>query len=78
MVAISVPAFLPICLSIGTIYSVNRLKEQRLFCINPARISVSGRVSCMVFDKTGTLTEDDLEIFGFNGCERRGNLIFLS
>ena len=31
----------------------------------------------MVFDKTGTLTEDNLEIYGFNSCEERGDLIYL-
>lgn len=38
---------------------------------------MSGRIKVMVFDKTGTLTEDDLEIYGYNGCEKRGNNVYL-
>jgi P-type E1-E2 ATPase len=41
------------------------LKKNQIFCINPSRIAISGRINIMVFDKTGTLTEDDLEVYGF-------------
>ena len=77
VLSVTVPSFLPIVLSITTIYSITRLKKEKIFCIAPARISVSGRVKIMVFDKTGTLTEDNLEIYGFNSCEERGDLIYL-
>ena len=59
LIAIAVPAYLPIAISIGTLYSLKRLRKAKIFCIAPQRVSVSGRVAIMVFDKTGTLTEDD-------------------
>lgn len=58
VIAVSIPTLLPIVISITTIYSISRLKKEKIFCIAPARICVSGRVKIMVFDKTGTLTED--------------------
>ena len=48
---------------------MQRLSSEKIFCVQPPRISVSGRVNIMVFDKTGTLTEDNLDIHGFNTCE---------
>jgi len=52
-------------MTIGTIYSIFRLKEKKIFCISPPRVNVSGRINMMVFDKTGTLTENDLEVHGY-------------
>lgn len=60
LITITVPPALPAAMTVGTIISLNRLKRKKIYCISPARINVSGRVSIMVFDKTGTLTEEGL------------------
>ena len=40
---------------------------KNIFCINPQRINIAGRIQTFVFDKTGTLTEDGLTIYGLVG-----------
>jgi P-type E1-E2 ATPase len=60
LITITVPPALPAAMTVGTVFSINRLKKSRIFCISPPRVNVAGRVQLMVFDKTGTLTEDGL------------------
>ena len=57
LITIAVPPILPSVMTIGTAYSISRLKKDRIFCTSPPRVNVAGRVSIMVFDKTGTLTK---------------------
>ena len=61
----AVPPSLPACLSIGITYSLSRLSDKGIFCIQRDRINKAGTVNILVFDKTGTLTEDHLDIKGF-------------
>ena len=61
----AVPPSLPACLSIGITYSLSRLNDKGIFCIQRDRINKAGSVNILVFDKTGTLTEDHLDINGF-------------
>jgi cation-transporting ATPase 13A2 len=56
-------------MTVGTGFSLWRLKKKGIFCISPPRINISGRVTTMVLDKTGTLTEDGLQVFGFRACQ---------
>ncbi|KAF4650789.1 hypothetical protein FOL47_000846 [Perkinsus chesapeaki] len=35
-----------------------------IFCLQPERIPVAGKISVMVFDKTGTITKDGMELVG--------------
>jgi cation-transporting P-type ATPase 13A2 len=60
LVTTAVPPILPLCMTVGTLYAIERLKENKIHCISPPRVNVAGRVNIMVFDKTGTLTEDGL------------------
>lgn len=60
LVTIAVPPTLPAAMTIGTSFSLMRLRKKGIFCISPPRVNVSGRVNVMVLDKTGTLTEDGL------------------
>eukprot|EP00736_Rhodelphis_marinus_P001278 Rmarinus@m.10742 len=62
LLTIAVPPALPAAMMIGTTFAINRLKKQRIYCISPPRVNVSGLVSIMCFDKTGTLTEDGLTL----------------
>ena len=61
----AVPPSLPACLSIGITYSLSRLSDKGIFCIQRDRINKAGSVNILVFDKTGTLTEDHLDISGY-------------
>jgi cation-transporting ATPase 13A2 len=65
LVTIAVPPTLPAAMTIGTTFSIWRLRKKGIFCISPPRVNVSGRVNVMVLDKTGTLTEDGLQVYGF-------------
>ncbi|EDO16420.1 hypothetical protein Kpol_1030p30 [Vanderwaltozyma polyspora DSM 70294] len=64
IITIVVPPALPATLTIGTSFSLSRLKEKGIFCISPTRVNVAGKVDAMCFDKTGTLTEDELDVLG--------------
>lgn len=65
LVTIAVPPTLPAAMTIGTSFSLWRLRKLGIYCISPPRVNVSGRVNVMVLDKTGTLTEDGLQVYGF-------------
>ena len=69
----TVPPSLPACLSIGISYSLSRLKDRGIFCIQRDRVNKAGSVNILVFDKTGTLTEDHLDINGFVSVRMNNN-----
>ena len=72
----AVPPSLPACLSIGITYSLSRLNDKGVFCIQRDRINKAGSVNILVFDKTGTLTEDHLDINGFVSIRMNKNKEF--
>jgi len=49
---------------VGVGFAIARLKFKNIFCINPNRVNIAGRIQTFVFDKTGTLTEDGLTVYG--------------
>lgn len=53
VVTIIVPPALPAAMTVGTVYAQSRLKKQKIFCISPPRINVSGKIKMMCFDKVG-------------------------
>ncbi|KAI9207403.1 uncharacterized protein BJ171DRAFT_421112 [Polychytrium aggregatum] len=65
LITIAVPPSLPLVLTIGTGFSLARLKKQKIHCINPERINCAGRIDLMCWDKTGTLTTSSLR---WKGC----------
>ncbi|XP_015762020.1 PREDICTED: probable cation-transporting ATPase 13A3 [Acropora digitifera] len=64
IITVAVPPALPAAMSVGTVYALQRLKKQQIYCINPSRINVCGKLKLFCFDKTGTLTEDGLDFLG--------------
>lgn len=76
IITIVVPPALPATLTIGTSFSLNRLKKKGIFCISPTRVNVGGKVDLMCFDKTGTLTEDGLDVLGVQISEPNGHNSF--
>ena len=64
IITIVVPPVLPLVLTIGTSFSINRLKKLNISCISLPAVTSAGRVSVVVFDKTGTITEDWMSLKG--------------
>lgn len=40
------------------------MQSRGIFCLNPKRIAISGKIRLFLFDKTGTLTRDGLDFLG--------------
>ncbi|KAK2962385.1 ion-transporting P-type ATPase [Blattamonas nauphoetae] len=72
IITVAVPPALPAAMSIGLTFSQRRLKKKKIFCIDPQRINVCGKIRVMCFDKTGTLTEEGLDVKGVQGVRKRG------
>eukprot|EP00842_Homolaphlyctis_polyrhiza_P006408 jgi/Hompol1/6769/HPOL_000625-RA len=71
LVTIAVPPALPLILTVGVSFSLERLKEQLVYCIAPNRINYAGRIDLMCWDKTGTLTVPSLLFKGLDRAEHR-------
>ena len=48
LITISVPPALPLAMTIGIIYAQIRLRRQKIHCISPQRINISGQVGTSV------------------------------
>jgi cation-transporting P-type ATPase 13A2 len=59
-----IPPALPVAISVGTSFALQRLKQEGISCIAPSKVAVAGLIECFAFDKTGTLTEDGLVVHG--------------
>ncbi|ORX65480.1 hypothetical protein DL89DRAFT_325643 [Linderina pennispora] len=55
---------LPAALVIGQSIAAARLRKKQIFCVDPQRIMIAGKVQIFCFDKTGTLTKEGLEYYG--------------
>ncbi|XP_042233041.1 polyamine-transporting ATPase 13A3-like isoform X2 [Homarus americanus] len=64
LITIVIPPALPMAMTVGILYALQRLKKHKIFCISPRSINISGVLNCICFDKTGTLTEDGLDMKG--------------
>ena len=64
LLTIAVPPALPIALTVGTVFAVDRLKTQKISCIAPTRVNLCGLLDVICFDKTGTLTNSGLDVKG--------------
>ncbi|KAJ1895725.1 hypothetical protein LPJ81_004899, partial [Coemansia sp. IMI 209127] len=54
---------LPAALVVGQSVAAQRLRRQRIYCVDLPRIIMAGKVRVFCFDKTGTLTKEGLEYF---------------
>jgi len=64
VVTIVIPPALPVAMSAGISFALDRLSKQQIFCTSPPRINIAGKLNLLCFDKTGTLTESDLGVYG--------------
>ena len=69
----AIPPSLPAILASSVAFTLKRMKNQSIYCIQPGRVNIVGRISTMVFDKTGTLTEDGLEVLGHQAIQSSGS-----
>lgn len=60
--SLPIPPELPVAMSIGTIFALNKLKTKGISCINSSCINIAGQVKIVVLDKTGTITEEGLSL----------------
>lgn len=59
-----VPSDLPMQLALAVNASLMQLMRKSVFCTEPFRVPMAGRVDCCFFDKTGTITTDEMEAVG--------------
>jgi cation-transporting P-type ATPase 13A2 len=69
---VSIPAVLPVAMSVGILFAYGRLYISQIYCTQPRRIDSAGRVATMVFDKTGTLTNEGLNAIAIQVSNPKG------
>lgn len=68
---------IPVCVVIGTMLCLVRIKKKGINCVDKNKINIIGKVNLICFDKTGTLTEDHLDLYGFRPNNYlKGNFTF--
>lgn len=59
-----IPPELPMQTALAVNSSLMTLMQMQIFCTEPYRVPISGKVDTCVFDKTGTITTDELVAVG--------------
>ena len=68
LITVTVPPGLPVSMTFGVIYALEKLSKKEIFCISPNKVIVGGLVDFICFDKTGTLTQDYMDFHVLVPC----------
>ncbi len=68
LVTVTVPPGLPVSMTFGIVFALEKLKKKSIFCTSPNKIILGGMINFMCFDKTGTLTEDFMDFYSLIPC----------
>lgn len=63
LILIAVPPALPVSMTFGIIYAIEKLQKKKIFCISQNKVITGGIIEFACFDKTGTLTEDYMDFY---------------
>lgn len=61
LITITVPPGLPVSMTFGIIFALEKMKSKKIFCSSPNKVIHGGLTNWVCFDKTGTLTEDFMD-----------------
>ena len=61
LITVTVPPGLPVSMTFGIVYALEKMKKKKIFCISPNKTILGGMTNLICFDKTGTLTEDFMD-----------------
>ena len=56
LITVTVPPGLPVSMTFGIIFALEKMKVKSIFCTSPNKTVVGGMTNHLCFDKTGTLT----------------------
>ncbi len=63
LILIAVPPALPVSMTFGIIYAIEKLQKKSIFCISQNKVITGGMIEFACFDKTGTLTQDYMDFY---------------
>lgn len=69
-----IPPELPMQMAMAVNNSLMTLMKMQVFCTEPYRVPMAGKLDCCLFDKTGTLTTDELVAVGVYRNSVEGNI----